>query len=78
MHFFITLPKKQVERQVIFKSTGACNITLSVSRVISPLSEIKLLNKTNEIQVNNKHPSKEFRTSSYELSLLKFIFGEWG
>lgn len=33
------------------------------------LSEIKFLNKTNEIQVNNKHPSKELRTSTYEILL---------
>lgn len=40
-----------------------------MSKVISLLSEIKLPNKTNEIQVNNKHPSKEIRTSSYEVLL---------
>lgn len=68
-NFSVTLPKKQVGRQVIFKPTEACNVTLSGSRLISLLSEIKFLNKTNEIQVNNKHPSKELRTSTYEVLL---------
>lgn len=33
------------------------------------LSEIKFLNETNEIQVNNKHTSTELRTSGYEVLL---------